>query len=205
MKKRKIVLSVTLVLAILLTIIPMSFLANADGEIEISSYADLQKIGKESGYPLNGSYKLTGDIVVDVADTEFIPIGTEKENFTGSFDGQNYQISGIKITGTNTEAISDVGLFGYVGEGASISNLKVSDAQFVNIDESDVKTIGLIAGYNMGTIENCAAAKSENLIEINLSSTVVGGIVGYNDGSILKCYNTSDLSVTTLTAFTSLQ
>ena len=46
----------------------------ADGEIPISTVADLQKIGNDIAYPLSGSYYLTNDIDLSgVAD--WVPIG----------------------------------------------------------------------------------------------------------------------------------
>jgi|GEM_PF-5994838 len=205
MKRRKIVLAVTLVVALLITIIPIGLMATAEGEISIASYEDLQKIGTDMAYPLSGTYKLTGNITVGESDADFIPIGTEESPFTGSFDGQKYSISGLKITGTNTTPIKHVGLFGYVSSGAEISNLTIINSQFVNIDKGQVKTVGFIAGYNEGTIENCAASKSTTSIEIQMSDTTVGGIAGTNKGSILKCYNTSDILIKTLSFYTSLQ
>ncbi len=87
--------------------------------IQISSIEDLQKIGNEAGYPLNGQYELAQDI--DASDTVnwnggagFNPIGNYDYPFVGKFDGKEYKITGLYI---NRPTNNDIGLFGYVGSG----------------------------------------------------------------------------------------
>jgi len=97
--------------------------------IPIGSIQELQKIGNDAAYPLDGEYVLTHDI--DASETAwwngiegFEPIGSPfQDYFTGSFDGQGHVISELYIRRTEVH----VGLFGDVGAGARISNLGLID------------------------------------------------------------------------------
>ena len=74
--------------------------------IVISSREELEKIGKDSNYPMSGDYKLAADI--DLSGSNWIPFGgyigtkgtcspNEANVFYGTFDGQGHVISGLKI------------------------------------------------------------------------------------------------------------
>ncbi len=104
---------------------------NSHGVIYISSIEDLQKIGKDPNYPLNGEYELTQDI--DASDTinwnngaGFSPIGSWYNPFIGVFDGKGYKIRNLYI---NRVGEYDVGLFGYVGSGGEVRNLGLENVQ----------------------------------------------------------------------------
>ncbi|MGB4023813.1 MAG: hypothetical protein WBK75_02010, partial [Acutalibacteraceae bacterium] len=97
MKERKKLLSIVAVITVLIAIMPMNFLANADDPIEISSYDDLQKIGKDAGFPLDGDYKLANNIANNNDNVTWLPIGTKNAPFTGKFDGNGNTISNLRI------------------------------------------------------------------------------------------------------------
>ncbi len=87
-------------MAILLTL--GSFQAAA--QIEISTIEELQLIGNDPDYPLDGNYILTQDI--DASDTVnwndgagFNPIGAYEPEpaFTGVFNGQGYVVTDLYI------------------------------------------------------------------------------------------------------------
>ena len=98
---------------VLLITICVSLTAQVGEQIEIANAADLQKIGNDEAYPLNGNYVLTADI--DLAHIEdWIPIGAlsvsdgSPRNFNGVLNGNGYSIKNLKITtSTNFK-----GLFG---------------------------------------------------------------------------------------------
>ena len=77
------------------------------------------------------------------------PIGTDyKKAYTGTFDGQSHTISGLYYSDTN----GFCGLFGYVGNGGQVKNVKVDDS-YIN----DTVYVGGVCGYNYGgTITNCS-------------------------------------------------
>ena len=70
---------------------------------------------------LDQDYVLQRDI--DLSDTEWIPIGTAGEPFTGSFDGNGCEITGLTIRDPGTKAC---GLFGYA-DGAKIHDVTLRD------------------------------------------------------------------------------
>ena len=65
--------------------------------------------------------KLTANL--DLNNEEWTPIGKSGAAFQGTFDGQNYTVSNLTITGNK----SDVGLFGFTSNG-EIKNLTVKNA-----------------------------------------------------------------------------
>lgn len=127
--------------------------------------------------------------------------------FEGTFQGQeeNCTISGITMSYTNDETYNALGLFGWVGKNASISDLKVgiNVASFTNSNPKKNGTnricIGGIVGYTDGQINNCTIMSSSNIGagQIKVNSGVlslgeddiycVGGIAGYANGAINQC------------------
>lgn len=157
--------------------------------ITISSFEDLCKIGKESGYPLDGSYELTCNI--DALPSRkmnggrgFEPIGncvlddsgeTVLETpFTGVFDGKNFTVNGLYIDRPQSDC---VGLFGYISITARIMNTRVAG------DVSGQNRVGALVGFNnMGVIIGCNATGKVNGV------LIVGGLAGFNiKGTIAKC------------------
>ena len=141
----------------------------------------------------------------------FVPIGSEKKPFEGTFNGNNHCISGGSISGEN-----NIGLFGVI-EGAKILNLDINNIKLANKDNSNnigglvgkafnstIKScknlgvnidsgkdyIGGIVGCNYnGYISNCT-----NQGEIKGEGNYVGGIVGYNEGIIANCINNGEIT-----------
>lgn len=121
----------------------------------------------------------------------FAPIGTETASYTGTFNGNNHNISGLTVSGSDA-----AGLFGYV-QGATIQNINLCDSQITATNAGGIGTsTGGIVGYATGAakIENC----STNNIKIEARSLHIGGIIGRGEGSteISNCTNTSTLDGT---------
>ena len=77
----------------------------------------------------------------------FTPIGNNNTQFTGSYDGQAYKITGLYINRTSAEWI---GLFGYV-VGGTITNVKLD-----NVYMHAVNHVGGLIGFATGcTVTNC--------------------------------------------------
>lgn len=70
---------------------------------------------------LDQNYMLQMDI--DLSDTEWVPIGTSGKPFTGSFNGNGCEITGLTMKDPDAEVI---GLFGYA-DGAKIYNVTLRD------------------------------------------------------------------------------
>ena len=116
------------------------------------------------------------------------PIGNEDHLYTGTFDGQNFKISGLYIKNTSSDT-DDQGLFGSVGSSGKIENLTVSGS--VN---SSGDYVGGIVGQNNGNVINCAFSGSVSGNSYVGGVVGVVGVVGDSSGSVKNCYNTGAVS-----------
>ena len=114
--------------------------AAAEGQVEISSAEELIALANGD---LAGSYIQTADI--DLTDQAYSPIGTLSAPFTGTYDGNGYQIDGLKIESDRQYQ----GLFG-VNNG-TIRNVVLGGNCYVE----GSAFVGGIAGRNNGIIEDC--------------------------------------------------
>jgi len=144
--------------------------------IQISSINDLQKIGNDPAYPLNGEYELTQDI--DASGFYFMPIGSPTNPFTGTFDGKGCEITGLN----DIRPAEPGGLFSCVGSGGEIKNLGID-----NCSVYFMKYSGVLVGKNYGTISNCYVKCSA------VGNQKVGGLVGVNYGTVLNCFTSGSI------------
>ena len=173
-------------------------LAYADGDIlEIWNKAQLVAFRNDvnGGNNYSGkTVKLMADITI-VEEDHWVPIGKSEQRwddglsalvkddtrvFKGTFDGQGNTIT-IYVSSESTA----LGLFGYLY--GTVQHLKV-EGNITNTSTLTSSTAG-IAGYNRGTISECA-----NLAYI--VGTTAGGIAGENHGIITNCYNQGNIYAT---------
>ena len=170
MKKR--LLCMAICIAIMFSYVSVPVGAADDGDenldwIEVYTIEDLYSINDD----MCGNYKLMNDIDLseDTAlggDWDFIgqgwdPIGSGNvygaTDFEGVFDGNGYEISGIRINVTRTlaEKMLYVGLF--ASNSGTIKNLTLTGDIYVKAAASKGgKTIiGAVAAHNTGRIVNC--------------------------------------------------
>jgi Bacterial Ig domain/Immunoglobulin I-set domain/The GLUG motif len=136
---------------------------------------------------LAGSYCLANDI--DANGASFVPIGTSTTPFTGTFDGQGYEISGLTI---NDPGIY-VGLFAYLGAGGQISNLGLTN---VSVTAPSGYDVGGLVGRNSGTISKSYTTGSVTGTAGNtngLNGIAVGGVAGWNFGTITQSYSAASV------------
>ena len=138
---------------------------------------------------------LTKDI--DLQDKEWKPIGTTKNKYTGTFDGQHKRVSGLKITTPDLMA----GLFGYTDSGSKIENLTVAgNISISNFNQPNKSCmIGGIVAVSRGDIINCHNEVNISLTDYACKTLNVGGIcgsIGLNGtvNSIVGCTNVGDIS-----------
>ncbi len=113
---------------------------------------------------------------IDLANKAFTPIGKESAPFVGTFDGNGYTLSNLKIDDkTGTEY---TGLFGIIKSPAALTAIKVENA-----DVKGKYSVGVIAGGYTGTISDCHVSGSIK-VEGNYK---VGGIVGYAYTKVNDC------------------
>ena len=170
-----------------------SVLAEEETVIEISNLSDLNGI-KDN---LQASYRLANNISL-LGSEEF---STVQGVFSGTFDGNGYTISGLKISSANAKTS---GIFEQLSS-ATIKNLQLKNISVSLLQESenDYAKAGILAGkITQGTkIEN-VSIDSCSLLVNSKSTTYTGLIAGeINDGSTIKnCFingnittiNTSD-------------
>ena len=141
--------------------------------------------------------------------SNWTPIGTELNRFTGNFNGNNKTISNLKINSSSSYR----GLFGYI-ENANIRNLTLT-----NVNVTAGSYTGALAGRILNsTITNVSVTSGQvtgsasyvgGLIGHMTTSTVsmsssrvtvtgysyIGGLVGYNTrGEIIKSFATETVS-----------
>jgi len=201
--------------------------------LQVGNVAQLQCIGEnhadatDQSDALSSSYELVSDI--DATETSqwnpreggrsrgFDPIGDSEfgsNDFTGTFDGNGYAITGLTIDRPDT---SYVGLFGYVSDSGTIQNVTLE-----NVDVTGDAYVGSLVGRNVGTVERSSASgRVEGTYDVGglvgrhfggevgsgtiresyvtagvTGDDTVGGLVGYNGGGdeITKSYATGDVT-----------
>jgi hypothetical protein len=106
------------------------------------------------------------------------PIGTRIRPFTGSFDGQGYEIEDLFINRDD----SYVGLFGYVDKGGVVKDIGV-----VNATVTGEGNVGGLVGWNLGTVS------SSNYTGDVTGKDKVGGLAGWNGGTVSDSYSTGNV------------
>jgi hypothetical protein len=97
------------------------------------------------------------------------PIGT----FTGSFDGQGYEIRDLY----------GAGLFGRV-----FPRGVIKDVGLVNVTVTSEWNVGSLVGENWGTVSNCYSSGNVT------GDSRVGGLVGWNRGTMSNCYSSGNVT-----------
>lgn len=155
----------------------------------ISDAYDMNEIGSHSS-DWGKHFVLTSDINLSAyAGAQFNIIGSIATNFSGLFDGNGHTISNFTYSSTIDDT---VGLFGRVGGGGQIRNLRLLNP---DIDVLSADYVGSLAGFlGDGDIVGCIA---EN-VSLNGEGTFdsgIGGLIGVNDsGTIFRCYVTGDVA-----------
>ena len=175
---------------------------SADGLMHV---ADLVNGGKT-----DINITLTADI--DLTGKNWTPIGTDYDNsYKGIFDGGGHTITGLTFT-TNDEY---AGLFGWLNRAGTVKNVVMEGVQITS-NQIYGGSIGGVAGYSWGTIENCSVSgsvsgtdcvggvvgsqKAGSIIGCSSSATVkgkhyVGGVAGEKWGTMTACYATGNVTL----------
>ncbi len=162
--------------------------------IPISTIEELQKIGNEAEYPVDGEYVLTQDIDAGVTagwndGAGFAPIGeynyfSQSTSFRGVLDGQGHVILGLVI---NRPEMDFVGLFSYVGTNGTVKNLGIRGGTITGRYR-----VGALCGSNDGGIY------TDCFVNVSVSgASLVGGLIGSSGyGSISRCHGTGEVNGT---------
>ena len=111
----------------------------------VESEAHLRAIGTGE-YGLDKNYMQNADITM--SKTEWVPIGTESNPFTGQYNGNGYEIRGLTMI---SPTVKIIGFFGFAGN-AQLYNITLHDL--------DIETAGG-QGKSVGAI--CARATDCNI------------------------------------------
>jgi hypothetical protein len=162
--------------------------------IEIRDWYDLHAIRND----LSASYILMNDLGSATAGyTELAsvtanggrgwePIGTPDDGFTGSFNGQGYEIRDLFINRPDEDY---VGLFAHISWVRYIDNVGVvENVGLVNAKVIGSAEVGALVGHNAGAVNNSYSSGSVT------GDSRVGGLVGWNQATLSNSY--SNCSVT---------
>lgn len=163
-----------------------------DNPFEISSVEQLAHINSHLS---NGKhFKLVKDIDLKEYIQEYYsthgwePLGNEKTPFKGSFDGDGYTISNLRIDNNTESECVNTGLFGVVKDSV-VCNVNVELEEI-----SDINTSSNFVGALVGTAENSDIYNCSSSGEI-VSSGVAGGLVGkLTDSDISDCYSMANIT-----------
>lgn len=167
---------------------------DGDGVYEIASYEDLVSmaylIQRDPSAYAAARYKQVNNITCGMQ-TWDLEIGTEEVPFEGDYEGGDFYVLGLRPT-------SEVsGLFGVIGSGGVVRNLKVVDFDYVEAAEM----AGGLAGINRGTILDCSsginitsaatvfrnngqAVPITDLDSEIKATSIAGGLAAINEGTI---------------------
>lgn len=134
----------------------------------IKSGEELSQIGKNKDYALNGHYALRN--AIDLTNQHQTPLGTDKNPFTGKFDGLGYNIFGLSMN--NSKNSTATGLFGYT-DGAIIGHLNlIAGTDGTSISGGDYT--GALIGYAKDTqVRNVTSTLKVE------GKKYTGGLIGY--------------------------
>ena len=164
----------------------LGYTIESNGSYTVTSADGLMNIAKL----VNGGktdINITLDTDIDLTGKNWTPIGTDYDNsYKGTFDGGGHTITGLTFT-TNDEY---AGLFGWLNRAGTVKNVVMEGVQITS-NQIYGGSIGGVAGYSWGTIENCSVSGS-------VSGTVyVGGVVGVQiGGSITGCSSSATVKGT---------
>ena len=158
--------------------------------LEIRTWYDLDAVRDN----LRGHYILMNDLNSTTAGYGELASSTANEGkgwhpiigaggnppFTGTFDGQGYEIRDLFI---NLPGIGYVGLFSIVGEGGRIEDIGVANATVTS-----TAYVGGLVGANSGTVSNSYSTGNVT------GEWAVGSLVGNNLGTVSNSYSTGNVT-----------
>ncbi len=138
----------------------------------IKDGSELQKIGTNDQYKLDGQYALRN--AIDLTGSEQTPIGKDKNNaFTGKFDGLSFNIFGLTMDNTSKKLGSDAtGLFGYT-RNALIGHFNL----IAGTNDVSIKG-GNYTGALIGHAVNTRVYSVANTLKVKGGANT-GGLIGY--------------------------
>ena len=157
------------------------------GPFHVYNIQTLEKVGKGwDGWTMAASYIQIDDI--DLKNYgNWTPIArySSDDGFFGNYEGGNYTISNLTINRPNSD---DQGLFGYVGNGGVVKNLRLTD---INVTGQNYVggLVGTLSNESSGTmVANCSVTGNVTGV------SCVGGVVGQSHGKVTNSYSMGTVS-----------
>ena len=173
---------------------------------------------KDLDFDVDDSYRTISNKVTwaDPNAAGWPPIGSNKDRFSGVFEGNGHTIANLHIN-RGTVAVN-IGLFAVTADIAKINNIKLPDvnvkggnytSSLVGFNHGSIissnvtgtvlgiSDVGGLVGKNTGQIIFSFAnvtVMSMKVDGINESGDYIGGLVGWNEGSIANTYAIGDVS-----------
>lgn len=140
---------------------------------EIETIKQLQAVNQD----LSAHYKLVSNInTTNSKRQEFTPIGERTKPFTGTFNGNDYQIENFSIKQPEKD---NIGLFTCIGNEGRVKNLGLTNATI-----QGRYSVGSLVGRNMGKVESCCAVG----VDVSGKSYVAGLVGGNSRGEVESSY-----------------
>ena len=131
--------------------------------LDLCSFAEIVNGGENKAEAV-----LNADLDMEEFQTEFVPIGNDRVQYGGKFNGQGHTIKNLNIRGKN-----NVGFFGKVSTGVEIQGL-ILDA---SCSVTGANYVGGIVGYALTgnvRIKKCGSAAT-----VTATGECAGGLVGF--------------------------
>ncbi len=222
MKKHSKLLALVMSVVMILTIVPITLFASAEAsplseglvdgvkDYTISTPEELKTLADKTNAGNNfEGYTFTLAADIDLAGyPDWEPIGNkDTRTFAGTFNGAGFGISNLTITdeaivdGESTYEGGIAGLFGYV-EG-DLNKVVLRDAE-ITIKGTNTR-VGNVAAYLLegGIITDSTSLGGIINVTNNsekLNTNYVGGLVGYNTGTIQSSYSRDNIYVSAASA-----
>ena len=132
---------------------------------------------------------------IDLTGEAWTPIGSESNPYTGTFDGQNYTISGMTIE--NAESYS--GLFGNVT--GTVRDFTVTGSITITGSEAVSKVGGAVGSLGIKTAGGTVSGVTSDVdITVSAGNDHIGGVVGSmpenSSPTVESCVYTGNITVT---------
>ena len=126
----------------------------------------------------SNDFELTADLdfsnLTAEQQTQVKSWGNINAMFSGSFDGKGHKVTGLTLSN------GDGGLFQYVGETGTVTNLKIEAPNVLFSDNAAV-----LCYYNYGTISRCSVVNPNVTAD---HGAIIGGFASRNFGTIEDSY-----------------
>ena len=116
---------------------------DGQGNYTVTSAEGLKNIAKLVNEQWNLGINITLTADIDLSVIDWTPIGIDYNHlYTGTFNGGGHTITGLTVTGSNEYT----GLFGRIGSGGKVMNVKLEGVQIESDNETSV--VGGVAGWS---------------------------------------------------------